>query len=154
MARRRGDHRQVVGGTIQQEDFMKEKTTKTLVDRAHQMRKVPTEEENKMWYILLRKIRPRFIRQRIIGNYIVDFCCNKLKLVIEIDGEQHYLPEYQVYEKRRTEYLENCGYKILRFYNSDINKKLSDTETMIYYSCIDRAKTLGIDVTVRLKERG
>ena len=141
----------MVGGTIQQEDFMKEKTTKTLVDRAHQMRKVPTEEENKMWYILLRKIRPRFIRQRIIGNYIVDFCCNKLKLVIEIDGEQHYLPEYQVYEKRRTEYLENCGYKILRFYNSDINKKIRDVERTVVAVCNERSQELGLDIFVEFK---
>ena len=89
-----------------------------------------------------------------MGSYIVDFYCPALKLIIEIDGEQHFFEENLVYEKRRERYLEYKGYMLLRFYNSDINKKLSDTETMIYYSCIDRAKTLGIDVTVRLKERG
>ena len=60
---------------------------KVLVERAHKMRKEPTEEENKLWHILLKKIRPRFLRQRVIGNYIVDFCCPKLKLIIEVDDD-------------------------------------------------------------------
>ena len=128
--------------------------THVLVDRAREMRKEQTPEEGKLWHLYLKKLEPRFTRQKIIGPYIVDFYCPKLKLVIEIDGEQHYLEENVAYEKRREDYFQKEGYKILRFYNSDINKKLSDTETMIYYSCIDRAKTLGIDVTVRLKERG
>ena len=59
---------------------------KLLVDRARIMRKEPTPEENKMWHILLKKFKPRFFRQRIIGNYIVDFYCPKLKLIREIDG--------------------------------------------------------------------
>ena len=65
------------------------------------MRKEPTVEENKMWHILLKRMKPRFLRQYVIGNYIVDFYCPKLKLIIEIDGEQHYLPENGKYEQRR-----------------------------------------------------
>lgn len=125
-----------------------------IVERATTMRRQPTPEEGKLWHLYLKYFEPRFIRQKILGSYIVDFYCPALKLIIEIDGEQHFFEENLVYEKRRERYLENKGYMLLRFYNSDINKKLSDTETMIYYSCIDRAKTLGIDVTVRLKERG
>ena len=67
-----------------------------LVKRARQMRKEPTPEENKMWHILLKNFKPRFFRQRIIGNYIVDFYCPSLKLIIEIDGAQHNLPENQL----------------------------------------------------------
>ncbi len=121
---------------------------KVLVQRAHKMRKEPTEEENKLWHILLKKIRPRFLRQRVIGNYIVDFCCPKLKLIIEVDGEQHYMPENEKYEDRRTAYLEKSGYKIIRFYNSDINKLIKNAEQTIIYTCKERAEELGKDVVV------
>ena len=121
---------------------------KVLVNRAHKMRKEPTEEENKLWHILLKKIRPRFLRQRVIGNYIVDFCCPKLKLIIEVDGEQHYMPENEKYENKRTEFLEQSGYKIIRFYNSDINKLIRNAEQTIIYTCKERAEELGKDIVV------
>ena len=127
--------------------------THVLVDRAREMRKEPTPEESKLWHLYLKKLKPRFIRQKIIGFYIVDFYCPKLKLVIEIDGEQHYLEENAVYEKRREEYLKTQGCKILRFYNSDINKNLKDTEITIYYSCVERVKELGADISVELSEK-
>ena len=121
---------------------------KVLVERAHKMRKEPTEEENKLWHILLKKIRPRFLRQRVIGNYIVDFCCPKLKLIIEVDGEQHYMPENEKYENTRTSFLEHKGYKIIRFYNSDINKLIRNAEQTIIYTCKERAEELGKDIVV------
>ncbi len=126
--------------------------THTLVDRARDMRKEPTEEENKLWHLYLKKIRPRFTRQKIIGSYIVDFYCSKLKLIIEIDGVQHYFEENTEYEKRRENYLQDKGYKLLRFYNSDINKELKNTETTIYYTCIERAKELGVGVEITFTE--
>lgn len=126
--------------------------TYILVDRARKLRKEPTEEENKLWHLYLKKIRPRFIRQKIIGSYIVDFCCPKLKLVIEIDGVQHYFEEKVEYEKRREAYLQSKGYKLLRFYNSDINKEIKNTETTIYSGCIERAKELGGSIEVTFSE--
>ena len=121
-----------------------------IVERATTMRRQPTPEEGKLWHLYLKYFEPRFIRQKILGSYIVDFYCPKLKLVIEIDGEQHYLEENDAYEKRREEFFQKEGCKILRFYNSDINKKLKNTETTIYYSCIERAKELGIKIAVQL----
>ncbi len=121
---------------------------KVLVDRAHKMRKEPTEEENKLWHILLKKIRPRFLRQRVIGNYIVDFYCPKLKLIIEVDGEQHYMPENEKYEDKRTAFLEQKGYKILRFYNSDINKLIKNIEFSIVDICKQRADELNKDIVI------
>ena len=126
--------------------------THELVDRARSMRKEPTEEENKLWHLYLKKMQPRFTRQKIIGSYIVDFYCPKLKLIIEIDGVQHYLEENEMYEKRREEYLQGKGYKLLRFYNSDVNKNLSNTEETIYWSCAERAEELGLDVEVVLSD--
>ena len=122
--------------------------THILVDRARDMRKEPTQEESKLWHLYLKNIKPRFTRQKIIGSYIVDFYCPKLKLAIEIDGVQHYLEENIEYERRREAYLQNEGYKLLRFYNSDINRDIKNTETTIYYTCIERAGELGVDVEV------
>ena len=127
-------------------------TTPKIIDRARKMRKEPTEEENKLWHLYLKKIKPRFVRQKIIGSYIVDFYCAKLKLVIEIDGVQHYLEENEMYEKRREEYLQGKGYKLLRFYNSDVNKNLSNTEETIYWSCVERVEELGLDIEVVLSD--
>ena len=127
---------------------MGNKVDHILVDRARNMRKNPTEEENKMWHILLKHIKPRFTRQKIIGYYIVDFYCPKLKLIIEIDGEQHYMDETKDYEEKRNKFLESSGYKTLRFYNSDINKKIDDVEKTVLSVCEDRAKELGIFVEI------
>ena len=138
---------------IEKEEKMKNQDiTHILVDRARYMRKEPTEEENKLWHLYLNKIKPRFTRQKIIGSYIVDFYCPKLKLVIEIDGVQHYLEENIEYEKRREAFLQKEGYKLLRFYNSDINRNLKNTETTIYYTCIERARALGVGVEVAFTE--
>lgn len=130
---------------------MNKAITHTLVERARNMRKSPTEEENKMWHILLKKISPRFTRQKIIGSYIVDFYCPKLKLIIEIDGEQHYLDKNFKYEKRREDFLNNTGYELLRFYNSDINKHIDDTERTILATCERRAKELNLDIEISFK---
>ena len=125
--------------------------THEQVDRAREMRKEPTEEENKLWHILLKNIIPRFVRQKIIGFYIVDFYCPKLKLIIEIDGEQHFWKENEEYEKRREQFLQNSGYKLLHFYNSDINKHIREAEHTIINACRERAEELGIDVEVKFK---
>ena len=127
---------------------MGNKVDHIIVERASEMRKNPTEEEKKKWHIILKHIKPRFIRQKIIGYYIVDFYCPKLKLIIEIDGEQHYIDENKDYEERRTGFLEKSGYKLLRFYNSDINKKINDVEKTIIGTCQDRAKELGVCVDI------
>ena len=131
-------------------EYMK-KIESVLVDRARQMRKEPTQEEKRMWYMLLQGMKPRFLRQRVIGNYIVDFYCPTLKMVIEIDGEQHYLEENQEYENKRTKYIEGLGIKILRFYNSDINRKIRDVEKTVVGACEERVKELGLDIEITLK---
>ena len=123
-------------------------TTPEIIDRARTMRKEPTEEENKLWHIVLKHIKPRFVRQKTIGYYIVDFYCPKLKLVIEIDGEQHFWKENEEYEQRREKFLNDSGYKLLHFYNRDINKKIRETEHTIKGACQERAKELGLSVEV------
>ena len=69
-----------------------------------------------------------FRRQHIIGNFIADFACLPKKLVIEIDGGYHQLPEQQVSDEERTKWLEEQGFKVIRFTNEEI---IGDIETVL-----------------------
>ena len=93
-----------------------------LLDLARELRKNMTDEEKKLWFGFLRKHKLRFRRQEIIGSYIADFYCKEAKLVIEIDGAQHYEHEAKKYDEKRTEYLESIGIKVIRILNGQINK--------------------------------
>ena len=92
------------------------------VKLARNLRKNMTPWERKLWYSFLRGYMPRFQRQKVIGQYIVDFYCAKANLIIELDGGGHYFPEVKEKDQRRTEELEKDGIKILRFCNLDIDK--------------------------------
>ena len=94
---------------------------KNLVGNARALRKNMTPEEKHLWYDFLSSYEVRFQRQKAIGDFIVDFYCHKAKLVIEIDGSQHYADEGIKKDTFRTEKLENCDLKIIRFANSDID---------------------------------
>lgn len=85
-----------------------------------------TLQEIKLWhYLKNRQINNcRFRRQYPIGNYIVDFICRSKKLVIELDGSQHNEPENIKYDKERSEYLQSRGYKIIRFWNNEVNDNI------------------------------
>ena len=61
-----------------------------LTPLARSLRRDMTKEERRLWYCFLKNLRPRFLRQKVIDNYIVDFYCSEVKLVIELDGGQHY----------------------------------------------------------------
>lgn len=94
---------------------------KKLTPLAKTLRKNMTKEENKLWYQYLRQYPIRFLRQKVINNYIVDFYCSKVKLIIELDGSQHYETTGINKDKNRNFELSQLGYKILRFSNLDIN---------------------------------
>ena len=96
---------------------------KKRIPNARQLRKDATPWERKLWYDFLRGYPLRFQRQKVIGPYIVDFYCHKGALVVEVDGGQHYQPEQQEYDRRRTAYLEGLGLKVLRFSNLDVSQK-------------------------------
>ena len=93
-----------------------------LTDRAKDLRTNATKEETKLWYDFLRKLPVHFCRQKVIGNYIVDFYCASKRLVIELDGSQHYEAEGQVYDARRDEYLAAHGITVLRYSNYDFSR--------------------------------
>jgi len=85
-----------------------------------------TDAEILLWSRLRKKqIKGyQFYRQRIIGNYIVDFYCPKAKLVIEVDGSQHYQDDGNKKDKGRDDYMEKLGMNILRFADRDVLKNL------------------------------
>ncbi len=91
-----------------------------LTALSQQLRRDQTKEERKLWYEFLKAYTVKFHRQYVIGNYIVDFYCHKAKLVIELDGGQHYDPSEAEKDLRRTEELEHRGLKVIRFSNLDV----------------------------------
>ena len=72
---------------------------------ARELRKTMTKEEAHLWYQFLCRYMPRFRRQYVIGNYIVDFYCHRAKVVVELDGSQHYEPEEAAKDEIRRRYL-------------------------------------------------
>lgn len=93
---------------------------------ARRLRNNMTKEEKALWYRYLRDCGVRFLRQKPIGNYIVDFYCPKLHLVIELDGSQHYLDKGIQYDSKRTAELKEYGIKtVIRIPNNEINRNLT-----------------------------
>ena len=101
---------------------MHSKQNKQLVPLAKQLRKEMTREERHLWYDFLREHPLRFSRQKVLGKYIADFYCAKAKLVIELDGSQHYEEENMVRDAERTAYLGGYGLKVIRISNHEINQ--------------------------------
>ena len=81
-----------------------------------------TPHERKLWYLFLCKYPVKIYKQRIIGSFIVDFYCASAKLVIEVDGSQHYEPQGVTYDARRSQFLTALGLKVLRFSNREIDR--------------------------------
>ena len=81
-----------------------------------------TKEERHLWYDFLKDYPEKFLRQKILGRYIVDFYCAAAQLVIELDGSQHFKDKGMTYDKERTDYLEQYGLKIIRILNNIINE--------------------------------
>jgi len=95
---------------------------KDLKEHSRDLRRNMTEAEKLIWSRIRKKqVKDyQFYRQRIIGNYIVDFYCPKAGLIVELDGGQHYHPEDLKKDTLRDDYMESLGLKILRFSNNEI----------------------------------
>ena len=92
-----------------------------LKEFAFEHRKNPTEAESILWeYLKGKQTGFSFRRQHIIGPFIADFTCLSRKLIIEIDGGYHQLPEQQTSDEHRTQWLENKGFFVLRFTNDEV----------------------------------
>ena len=92
-----------------------------IVSYAKDLRNNMTKEENHLWYDFLRSYSIKFTRQEVIGHYIADFYCPTVKLVIEIDGKSHHSEEAQIYDTERTNFFENHGITVIRFFNTEVS---------------------------------
>ncbi|MBQ2960907.1 MAG: endonuclease domain-containing protein [Oscillospiraceae bacterium] len=101
------------------------------LEKAKSLRREMTEQERRLWYTFLRTYPVKIYKQRIIGGYIVDFYCASAKLVIELDGSQHYEDKGMDYDRKRTEYLNSLGLEVLRFSNADVNERFKSVCEMI-----------------------
>ena len=99
---------------------MQHKYNPKLVPFAKDLRKNMTKEERHLWYDFLRNYPVRFVRQKVMGKYIVDFYCAKANLVIELDGSQHYEPQTEALDRERTAFLEEYGLQVVRIPNNAI----------------------------------
>ena len=108
-----------------------------LREHAEYNRNHPTEAEELLWQYLRRDaLGVSFKRQHIIGDYIADFACISQKLIIELDGGYHQLPEQKVNDRQRAEWLESKGFRVVRFTNeelfSNIDKVLEIIKEKLY----------------------
>jgi very-short-patch-repair endonuclease len=96
------------------------RTTPKFFARARELRRHQTEPEAGLWaYLRSHRIADvGFRRQHAIGNFIVDFCAPRRKLMIELDGSQHV--NQKEYDSERTAFFESRGYRVPRFWNSDV----------------------------------
>ena len=101
---------------------MDRKHNKLIVPVAKMLRKNMTIEEKHLWYDFLRTYPVKFSRQKVLGKYIADFYCADAKLVIELDGCQHYDEKIKAYDDERTAYLEKYGLKVIRIDNREVRE--------------------------------
>jgi very-short-patch-repair endonuclease len=98
----------------------------TLTNAARELRTKQTEAERILWFKLRDKQfdKTKFRRQEPIGNYIVDFVCFEKKLIIEIDGNPHKETRTKINDNQRTLWLQGEGFRILRFWNSEVRNNI------------------------------
>ena len=116
-----------------------------LKQRARELRKNSTLSEVLLWEELKSRkmLGYKFLRQKPIGNYIVDFFCNKLKLVIEIDGDSHTEEKFE-YDINRQKWLESHGVNVLRFDDLEVKKDMNNVLSAIEGWIVDWEESKGI----------
>ena len=120
---------------------MEYKHNPKLVPFAKQLRRNMTEEERRLWYGFLRNYPVRFTRQKILGRYIADFYCASAKLVIELDGSQHYEAEGIESDEKRSAFLREYGLRVLRIPNNAVTNNFRG---VCEYVDTEVKKSLGI----------
>ena len=101
---------------------MQSKHNKQLVPLAKHLRKEMTKEERHLWYDYLRSYPVRFLRQKVLGKYIVDFYCAEAKIIVELDGSQHYEDGNIENDAQRTAFLKCYGLNVIRIPNNEVNQ--------------------------------
>ncbi|MBQ3011351.1 MAG: endonuclease domain-containing protein [Oscillospiraceae bacterium] len=110
---------------------MERKHNKNIVPNAKNLRKNMTKEERHLWYDFLRDYPIKFLRQKILGNYIVDFYCASAKLVIELDGSQHYEDTNKEKDSERSDFLKGYDITVIRIPNNEVNRNFDSVCTYI-----------------------
>ncbi len=118
------------------------KKNNKLLNIARILRRNMTRQEKHLWYDFLRYYPVKIYKQRIIDNFIADFYCHSARLVIELDGSQHYTNHGKVHDEARTEVLERYGIYVLRFSNKDVDEHFDGVCRMIDRMIIERIKTI------------
>ena len=95
-----------------------------LNERAKELRRKMTPQERKLWHRFLKDYSIKIYKQRVIKFFVVDFYCAEARLVIELDGSQHYTEQGKEYDEQRTAILEQYGVQVLRFTNLDVDRHL------------------------------
>ena len=110
---------------------MHKRTTPKIFGHAKQLHRNMSPAEVKLWKHLRahRMGHTHFRNQHALGNYIVDFCAPRKKLIVELDGSQHL--QQQEYDEERTKFLEARGYRVLRFWNNDVMNNVDDVLKVI-----------------------
>ena len=93
-----------------------------MIPRAQELRRAMTPQEKKLWYEFLCRYPVRFQRQKTISSFVADFYCYRARLVVEVDGAQHYTPQGKAYDLERSAILQRYGLKVLRFSNDDVER--------------------------------
>jgi len=119
------------------EGVMHKRTTPKIFGHAKELHRNMTEAETKLWSHLRahRMGSIHFRNQHAIGNYVVDFCAPRRKIIIELDGGQHL--EQEDYDVERTNFLQSRGYHVLRFWNKDIMNDIDSVLRVIYATLND-----------------
>jgi len=111
---------------------MNERYNPRLTQISRKLRRAMTKEERHLWYDCLKKLSVTIHRQKVLGKYIVDFYCAAAKLVIEIDGSQHFQENGIEADRERDEYLRDLGLTVKRYSNADINLRFGSVCEDIY----------------------
>ena len=111
-----------------------------LIPRAKELRKGATKQENHLWYDFLRSYPVRFQRQKTIDGFIADFYCHVARLVVEVDGSQHYDEQGLAYDKERSAIFAEYGVKVIRFSNLEIEQNFQGVCTAIDLAVKERMR--------------
>jgi len=102
---------------------MNDQYNSSLTFNAKKLRQTMTKEERRLWYDFLKSFPVTVHRQKVLGQYIVDFYIAQAKIVIELDGSQHYENAGKLKDEERDAYLRSIGCKVLRYSNADIHQR-------------------------------
>jgi len=117
---------------------MNRKHNPDLTTNARKLRKEMTKEERHLWYDFLRDYPVRFLRQKVIDHYIVDFYCHQARLIIELDGSQHFDPAAVEKDAQRTRHFEDRGLAVIRIPNNEVTRNFRGVCEYIHQAVCQR----------------